>query len=190
MIDAHSTAAPTERHVTFDLATGQVRAGEDERVVLVPPSALDDLASSVSLQAASRFSRAIGVAIGKRIARKLGSSDGVLGASVEAFVSELALSVAVSGWGSLRIERWGRAMVVAVEHTPVEDHRLIADLVAGALEAAAGRVVHGVSLGGTVARVLVASEGAAARARGWIAEGASEQDVLSRLQTPDPRSQA
>jgi hypothetical protein len=187
MTDASSTAASTEGHVTFDLATGQVRSGADERLVLVPPAALDDLASSVSLEAATRFARAIGVAIGKRVARKLGFIDGVLGASLEAFVSELALEVALSGWGSLSIERWGRAMIVAVEHTPVADHRLIAVLVEGAIETASGKAAHGVSLrslGGGVARILVASEKTAERARGWIAEGVSGQEVISRLQTP------
>jgi len=190
MTDAHSTAASNERHVTFDLATGQVRQvrlGGGERLVLVPPAALDDLASSVSVEAASRFARAIGVAIGKRAAQKLGSIDGVLAASLEAFVSELALEVALSGWGSLSIERWGRAMVVVVEHTPVSDPRLIAVLVEGAIEAAAGRAVRGVCLVSTrggVARILIVSERTAERARGWIAEGVSGQDVITRLQTP------
>ncbi len=185
MTDAHSTAPP-ERHVTFDLATGQVRSIGDDRLVFVPPSALDDLASSVGVDAASRFARTIGAAVGKRVAHRLGSTEGVLGASLEAFVSELALEVALSGWGSLRIERWGRAMVVAVEHAPVVDHRLIAALVEGAIEAVAGRTVRGVLLGGEVARVLVVSERTAERARDWMAEGVSSQDVLARLQTVAP----
>jgi hypothetical protein len=189
---AHSTSTPKERHVTFDLATGQVRSGGDERVVFVPPSALDELASSPSsassfgVEAASRFARAIGAAVGRRAARKLGSSEGVLGASLEAFVSELALEVAVSGWGSLRIERWGHAMVVVVEHAPVEDHRLMAVLVEGAIEAAAGRPVHGVLLGGEVARVLVVSEKTAERVRGWMAEGVSGQDAIAKLHAAGP----
>jgi hypothetical protein len=178
---------PTERHVTFDLATGQVRSSGDERLVLVPPSAFDDLASSAGIDAASRFTRAVGAAIGKRAAQKLGSVDGVLGASLEAVVSALALEVALSGWGSLRMERWGRAMVVAVEHAPVADPRLIAALVEGAIEASAGKAVHGVSLGremgGEAARVLVVSETTAERARGWLAEGVNAQDVLAKLQT-------
>jgi hypothetical protein len=186
MTDAHSTAVPTERHVTFDLATGQVRLRDDERLVLVPPSALDDLASSVGVEAASRFARAIGVAVGRRAAQKLGSIEGVLGASLEAFVSELALEMAVSGWGSLSIERWGRAMVVAVEHAPVADHRLIAALIEGAIEGAAGKAVHGVSLRGEVARILVVGEKTAERVRDWIAEGMSGQDVIARLQTVAP----
>jgi hypothetical protein len=197
MTDAPSTAVPatpTERHVTFDLATGKVRSSGDERLVFVPPSALDDLASSVGVEAASRFARAIGVAVGQRVARKLGSSEGVLGASLEAFVSELALEVALSGWGSVRIERWGRAMVVVVEHAPISNHRLIAALIEGAIEAAAGRAVHGVSLGreqsgeagAEPARVLVVSETTAERARGWMAEGASGQEILARLQAVAP----
>jgi hypothetical protein len=163
-----------------------VRLRGDERLVLVPPSALDDLASSVGIEAASRFARAIGAAVGRRAAQKLGSIEGVFGASLEAFVSELALEVAVSGWGSLSIERWGRAMVVAVEHAPVADHRLIAALIEGAIEGAAGKAVHGISLRGEVARILVVGEKTAERVRDWIAEGMSGQDVIARLQTVAP----
>jgi hypothetical protein len=189
MTDAHSTDVPpasTERHVTFDLATGHIRSGGGERLVFVPPSALDDLAGSAGVDPTSRFARAIGAAIGKRVTRELGSFEGVEGASLEAFVSKLAFEIALSGWGSLRIERWGRAMVVAVEHAPVADHRLVAALIEGAIEAAAGRAVHGVPLGGDVARVLIVSEKTAERARGWMAEGVGGQDVIARLQVAAP----
>ncbi len=189
MTDAHTNAAPAERHVTFDLAKGQVkrdRSGGDERLVLVPPAALDDLGRAAGQEVARRFARTIGGGIGRRVAENLGSVDGALGASLEALVSELALEVAISGWGSLSVERWGRAMIVAIEYSPVEDPQLIEVLVEGAIEAAAGRAVRGVSLGGAATRILVASETTAERVRGWMAEGATGQDVIARLHTPGP----
>jgi hypothetical protein len=171
--------------VRFDLATGQVRTGEGERLIVIPLSALDELAQTAGVPAANRFARGIGVAIGRRLAHRLGSVDGVRGASLEAFVSGLALEVALAGWGSLSMERWGKAMVVVVENAPVKEQAIVAALVEGAIEAAAGREAHGVALAGTgPARVLVASEKTASRARLWTAEGVSASDVIARLHAP------
>jgi hypothetical protein len=168
--------------VRFDLSTGQVQTGEGERLIVIPLSALDELAQTAGVPAASRFARGIGVAIGRRLAGRLGSIDGIRAASLEAFVSGLALEVALAGWGSLSVERWGRAMVVVVDHAPVKEPGIVSALVEGAIEAAAGREAHGVALAGTgPARVLVASEKTAARARLWTAEGVSGTDVIARL---------
>jgi hypothetical protein len=171
--------------VKFDLATGQVRTGDGERLIVVPLSALDELAQTAGVPAANRFARGIGVAIGRRLAGRMGSLDEVRAATLEAFVSGLALEVALAGWGSLSMERWGKAMVVVVDHAPVKEQAIVAALVEGAIEAAAGREAHGVALAGDgPARVLIASEKSAARARVWTAEGASGSDVIARLQSP------
>jgi hypothetical protein len=171
--------------VKFDLATGQVRTGGGERLLVIPLSALDELAESAGAPAAHRFARGIGVAIGRRLAHELGSVDGVRAASLEAFVSALALEVALAGWGSVSMERWGKAMLVVVDHAPVKAPAIVAAMIEGAIEAAAGREAHGVALGGTgPARVLVASEKTAARARIWTAEGVSATEVIARLHAP------
>jgi len=177
--------------IKFDLAKGQVRTGDGERLIVIPLSALDELAQSAGVPAANRFARGIGVAIGRRLANRLGSLDAVRDASLEAFVSALALEVALAGWGTLSMERWGRAMIVVVEHAPVKEQAIVAALVEGAIEAAAGREAHGVALGGTgPARVLVASEKTAARARVWTAEGVPGSDVIARLHAPAGEAQA
>jgi hypothetical protein len=168
--------------VRFDLATGQVKTGDGERLIVIPLSALDELAETAGVAAANRFARGIGVAIGRRLAQKMGSIDGVRMATLESFVSGLALEIALAGWGSLSMERWGRAMVVLVDHAPVKQPGIVAALVEGAIEAAAGREAHGVALeGGGPARILVASEKTAARARVWTAEGVSGSEVIARL---------
>src|SRR5579863_9437366 len=171
--------------VRFDLTTGQVNAGGDDRVVMIPLAALDELAQTAGVAAASRFARSVGMGIGRRLARRL--DGGALGASLEAFVSGLALEVAVSGWGALSIERWGKAMVIVVEHAPAKEPSIVAALVEGSIAVAAGREVHGVALAGaSPARVLVTGRDAAERARRWTTEGVVAAEVIARLHQGGP----
>jgi hypothetical protein len=168
--------------VTFDLATGQVETDTGERLLLVPLSALDELAESAGVETASRLARGVGVSMGRRLAARLGSTDGVRAASLEALVTELALQIALSGWGSLSLERWGKAMVMIVDNAPVRERAIVASLIEAALQTAAGREVHGVVLAGDgPVRVLLTSAKAAAQARGWTTEGVSAGEVIARL---------
>src|SRR5215469_14307836 len=95
--------------VRFDLPHGSVRAGgEEERVLLVPTSALDELVLSAPPEAVEALGRALGAAIGRRAASRMDAKS----ASVEAFVTQLAGEAAIAGIGALSVERWGRALVV------------------------------------------------------------------------------
>jgi len=189
-MNAQSNPGP----VDFDLSRGRVdrrasaeaKGAADEQVVLIPVSSLAALEKAAGHEVTKQFARSIGVSFGRRVAARLGSADGVAGASLETFVSTLASEIAVSGWGALSLERWGRAMVLVVEHAPSLPAGLFAALLEGAVEAAAAREVHGVALAGertdgAAPRVLIASAKSAERARRWLVEGASEADVLKRL---------
>ena len=189
-MNAKSSLGPVE----FDLSRGRVerrasseaKGAHDEQVVLIPIAALVGLEKAAGHEPTKQFVRSIGVSFGRRAAARLGSADGVAGASLEAFVSTLASEIAVAGWGALHLERWGKAMVLVVEHGPALPLGLFAALIEGAVEAAAAREVHGVGLGSEqsaegVVRVLVASAKSAEHARRWMLEGASEADVLRRL---------
>jgi hypothetical protein len=168
--------------LTFDFATGQVKTAGGERLLLIPLSTLDELASSAGVPAASRMARGLGVSIGRRAASKLGSIDQIRGASLEAVVSELAFEIALAGWGSLTLERWGKAMVLVLGHAPVSEKGVVAALLEGAVEAAVAREVHGAALAGDgPVRILIANEKTAERARLWSAEGASFGEVVHRL---------
>jgi len=174
----------TAEKVRFDLASGSVRAGEGERLVLMPCSALEQLGRSAGVDVACGLSRTMGAAIGMAVVARFGSSDAVRAASLEAVVDALGSELAVSGWGAVSLERWGRAMVMIVEHPPVEEGQYLAALLEGALREATGRAVRCLPLGRDgVARFLVAGDGAAARARAWLAEGVAWGDVLVRLQS-------
>jgi hypothetical protein len=166
--------------VRFDLARGSVRAGtHEERLLLVPSSAFDDLILSASPEAVDVLGRSVGRAIGRRVAARIEPGPG---ASAEAFVTQLAGEGAIAGVGSLSLERWGRAMVVVLEHSPLPT-AFLCPLVAAAIEAASGRAVWCTLLvrDAAAARVLVASESAAARVRDWIGSGMPGGDALTKL---------
>jgi hypothetical protein len=167
--------------VHFDLPHGSVRAGKGgDPVLLVPCDALDDLVRSASKEAVEALGHALGSAIGRRAAARL---DDVRAASLEAFVTQLAGEAAIAGVGFLSIERWGRALVVVIEKSPLVG-TLLAPLVASALESAFGRKVWCALLSRdeNTARILVASEGAVGRVIGWIAGGTAWPEALANLQ--------
>src|SRR5579883_3206155 len=112
------------RAVRFDLPSGSVRASGDARVALVPVEVLEEIARTPAAEVAGR---AMGAAIGKRAASRLGDAGA---ASVEAFVTQLAGEMAVAGYGVLSVERWGRALVVVVEHCALPEPLLGAVLAA------------------------------------------------------------
>jgi hypothetical protein len=166
--------------VRFDLPHGSVRAGGDsgERVLLVPTSALDDLVLSAPQEAVEALGRALGAAIGRRAASRLDPRS----APIDAFVTQLAGEAAIAGVGALSIERWGRALVVVVEDSPLSS-ALLAPLVAAAVEAASGKHVACALLSRDerTARVLLGSETGIARAREWIASGIPWGEALVKL---------
>jgi len=174
------------RAIRFDLAAGAVRAtNHDERLLLVPSSALDDLILSAPADTVDAFGRSLGAAIGRRAAARLGpeGADGARSAAIESVITQLAGEAALAGVGVLAFERWGRAMVVLVEGSPLPA-ALLAPLVASAIEEVAGRAVACTLLArdARTARVLVGSDRAVARVRDAIAAGTSWGDAMVMLQ--------
>src|SRR5580704_5073336 len=137
-----STFDPTHA-VRFDVPRGSVRAGtDDDRVLLVPTAALDEIARSAAPQTVEALGRALGAAIGRRAAARIGDGSA---ASAEEFVTQLAGEAAVAGVGVLGVERWGRALVVVIAESPLAGS-LLSPLVASAVEAATGRRCWGTLL--------------------------------------------
>lgn len=166
--------------VRFDLAHGAVRAGEGtDALLLVPSSALVELTLSAPVDAIDALGRALGAAIGRRAAARLSDARG---ASVESFVTQLAGEAAVAGIGALRVERWGRALVIVIERSPLNG-ALLLPAVAALVEAASGRKVWCTLLmrDEHVARVLVGSERGTERVRAWIEGGVPWGEALAKL---------
>jgi hypothetical protein len=166
--------------VQFDLPRGNVRTRrDDDRVFLIPMAALDELLRSASPPAVEALGRAVGAAIGRRVAISLRDPQN---ASVDAFVVHLAGEAAIAGLGALSVERWGRALVVVIENSPLAGALLVA-VVASAIEVASGRRARCALLSrdDRSSRIFVGSEQAVDRVRAWTASGVAWSEAVVRL---------
>jgi hypothetical protein len=177
-----ASSVDLSRAVRFDLTSGTVRLFDDEKGVVVPASVLVALVKSAPSDARAQVARDLGAHIGRGVAKRAGGQS-ILEADLEQAATLLSAELAVAGLGSCNLERWGRALVVHVTESPIDDATFVAFLVEGALSAATARTISCTALsdaGGV--RVLVASERGVLRVRGWIEQGTSWSDALVRLQ--------
>jgi hypothetical protein len=175
--------------VTFDLTHGLVHLEGAHSRLLVPADAFIALARAAGAEASSGFARAMGEAMGRRVAGRL-SAEGVAAAPVEVVVEHLGGELALAGLGSLGLERWGKAAVLVVDQSPLgpEGDSLLEGVLAASVEAAAGRPVHALCLGrdGVRARFLLGGHAGVHKVRAWLAEGIPWGEALVRLHTPSP----
>jgi hypothetical protein len=167
--------------VRFEIARGRVSVDGTEARVLVPAAALGKLCASAGPEGVRDFGRNLGTEIGRRVAARL---DG--GApSVNALVEHLGGDLALAGLGSLTVEIWGRALVIAVTDSPLESDGdlLLASVLEGALQRAMARDTSLVELERADGRVrfAVLSPKTADGVRKWLGEGVSWGDALARL---------
>lgn len=179
------------RAVTFDFAHGQVHLEDAPRRVLVPADALANLVAAAGTDAFVAFGRAMGETMGRRLSRRLNDTTG---ATIDAVVEHLGGELALSGLGSLAAERWGRALVLVVDDSPLgaSGDALLASILESALRAATGRDPRCVVLDRESARLrlLVVNHASADKVRAWLGGGKSWGDVLVRLHEAEPRGEA
>ncbi len=173
---------PTQS-VRFDLSAGAVSIDGADRL-LVPADLLTELWAQAGSVQKRDFGHRLGTELGRRAADRLGGNR--LGqASLEAVVEHLGGDLALTGLGSLRLERWGRALVIAIEGSPLgpAGDELLAAVVQGAIQRMMAKDTGVVVLNrdASLVRLLVLKPSTASRARGWLDEGVSWGDVLSRL---------
>jgi len=182
--------------ITFDLARGIVQLEGAPLRVLVPADALALLCRTAGPGPIAAFGRSIGEAMGRRVASRLARSApnagaaqdhgaAVRGASLEAVVEHLGGEIALAGLGSLGLERWGRAMVMLIDQSPLgaDGDGVLETMLEGAIEAATGKKVRARCLvrDGVRARYLIGSERATYRVRAWLMQGVAWGEVLTRL---------
>ncbi len=169
--------------VEFDFARGVVGLGASAPRVLLPADLLRDLVAAVPVASRADFGRRLGTEFGRRVAERLGRE--VAEASIEGVVEHLGGEIALTGLGSLGLERWGRALGFSVTGSPLGagGDELLAYVVEGALQRLFARDVRAVLLGrsGPAARLLVVNPRTGARVRAWLDGGVGWGEVLGRL---------
>jgi hypothetical protein len=168
--------------VQFDLGRGQISLSGRTPRVLVPADALAALCRSAGAEAIRDFGRQLGTEVGRRVSERLGN---VTKADVASVVEHLGGDLALGGFGSLSVERWGRALVLRIAGCPLgaEGDVLVAAVFEGALQRGLGRDTNVVPIerSDSSVRLLATSSAAARKVRDWIAAGVSWGDALARL---------
>jgi hypothetical protein len=190
--------------VTFDLESGLIYLDSARSPsaapprVLIPADALCALCVAAGPAAAAAFGRELGAAMGRRVAGRLAAPHpatpadpghaGVQAAPLEVMVDHLGAELALAGLGTLGIERWGRALVVVLDRSPLgpQANALLEAILEGAVEASAGRAAAAVLLARDAvrARLFIGSGAAADRVRAWLAQGVSWGEALVKLHAP------
>src|SRR5215471_5432641 len=172
--------------VTFDLPRGVIRDGGPSIRLLVPARALLALCASAPPDAVAAFARDVGDAIAGGVTRRFAALGMAVGsASVDEVVEHLGGELAVAGLGMLSVERWGRALVLVVDHGPAhaDVDKILSPLLGAAVRGATGKEAETVCLGrdGQRARFLVTNRRAAEKVGDWLRAGVSWGEALVRL---------
>ena len=176
--------------VTFDLAYGHVHLDGAPTRVMVPAEALVSLCRAAGDESAATMGHAIGESMGRRVAVRIagGTEDrhaAVRKASVEDVVCQLAGELAIVGFGSLSAERWGKALVLIVDQSPMGEQgdELMSQILQAALGALIGKKARVLCLhrDGVRARFLTVSGAAVAAVRERLDRGDDWGSVLAAL---------
>jgi hypothetical protein len=170
----------------LDFDQGQVTLRGQGPCLVVPKGALLDLLSNAGDEATSNFGQQLGTEVGRRMVENLGSA--IETASIESFVEHLGGELALLGLGALSVERWGQALVLALESAPAGSTgvALASAVISGALQRALSRDVTAVELmkSDSTLRLLVVSKAAGAEVKQWLSEEMPWGNVLTRLHAP------
>jgi len=145
--DASAPSFDPSAAVRFDLDRGRILLSDDEPQLLVPASVLVSLATGA--MGARDEGRVLGGTLLARIAARLQRSaegeaapsdtlSSVREASLETVVEWLGCELALTGLGSLAVERWGRALVLDFEPCALDARA--DELLEGLVEAALGNL--------------------------------------------------
>lgn len=164
----------------FDLARGEVRSRDDGRVLIVTEAALSALIAIAVRGGDLTAVRELGNQLGKRAAAQMGKPIDELSPAV--VVAHASGVVALYGWGGLRFERWGNAMVIEVEKLPPLDREnlAVAALLGGLFSTLGSRDVACVPIDGTPRYVMV-DPSVAERVWGWSKNGDDLPTIIAKL---------
>jgi hypothetical protein len=181
----------SSRAVRFDLHEGKIALADRAPQVLLPVEEL--LALAAGERTLRSLARAVGLAAAARAATRLAQPDAppsspkdlLRAASLSDVVAELGAELALLGFGNLRAETWGSALLVVLDPCSLDarGNELVEGVIEGALGLATDR-----ELGALVAerragvvRLIVGEVDAIARVRPLTAAGGLFTEVIRAL---------
>jgi hypothetical protein len=176
-----STFDPT-RAVVFDLARGQVALESGGALLLMPADVVATACAQLDPNVVRQLGTALGRQSGARVRTRLAHAAA---ATLEQIVEQLGGEISLGGFGSLTIERWGRALVARIDGYPLGGHgqELLGGYIEGALQTSVEREVTALPLERTAQslRFLLCNKGVASKVKGWLLAGNSWGDALAGL---------
>lgn len=167
----------------FDLARGAVHARHGGRVLVLSDSVVGPLVAAAvghgDLTAVRKLGRQLGEAV-------TADQSDVKTAPAEVVLGHAATVLSLFGWGRLRIERWGDALVATLEDLPQldDDHLGIAALLGGLFSAMAADEVACVPVSDDGSFLLV-DPSVAQQVWKWARGGDDVAAIVGRLARPE-----
>jgi hypothetical protein len=167
----------------FDLANGSVSAHGGPRVLMLSESVLAPLVRMAVEQNDLTSVRGLGSELGTLVGRSLGGQPGARSA-IEV-IGHAGGILSLFGWGRLRLEQWGDALVLHVEGLPPldEDNLAVAALLGGMFSGLCSTEVACVPIGMT-ARYMMVDPEIAEQVWTWAKEGSGVAAIVDRLGVP------
>lgn len=164
----------------FDLARGAVRTRDGARVLVLSDHVLGPLVSGAVKAGDLTAIRTLGQELGNAAAKSMGQRATEL--SPEAVLGHVSSVLALMGWGRLRFEQWGDALVATLDGLPALDPQNwgVASLLGGLFQALAGREVACVPVG-TTGQFVLLDPSVAEQVWGWARGGAELGTIVGRL---------
>ena len=164
----------------FDLARGSVRSRGGTRVLVVSESVLAPLINTAVASGDLTAVRSLGSQLGAMAAGSLGATAS--GASPEQVIGNASALMSLFGWGRLRLEQWGEALVLHVDGLPPldEDNLAVAALLGGLFSTLCSTEVACVPIGRST-RYMMVDPRIAEQVWNWAKEGDSLATISGKL---------
>jgi hypothetical protein len=165
----------------FDLAHGSVRSRGGSRVLVLTEDVLAPLIRTAVRNGDLTAVRSLGSQLGRVIAASLEMPATKLPAAT--VIGHAAGVMSLYGWGRLRLEQWGDALVLTVESLPPldEDNLAVAALLGGMFSALCGTEVACVPLSRSEKYVMV-HPSIAEHVWAWSKGGENLGQIVARLE--------
>ncbi|HEX7478241.1 MAG TPA: hypothetical protein VF331_10575 [Polyangiales bacterium] len=168
----------------FDLAHGRVRTRGGARVIVLAENVLAPLIMTAVQNGDLTAIRTLGSQLGQIVGQSLPGTANTL--SPQIVLTHAGAVMSLYGWGRLKLEQWGGALVLVVEGLPPldEDNLAVAALLGGMFSTLCAAEVACVPIARTTKYIMVDPR-IAEQVWAWSKSGDSLATIASKLSSPE-----